>query len=88
MWLKNSWRYAPGCDQNSSLEDIEQALAHGSPLKRCGVPADIGRVVAFLASPAGEWINGECGMLEWGLWEHWLICVTGQIIPLNGGANI
>ncbi|KAJ5892286.1 Hydroxynaphthalene reductase arp2 [Penicillium subrubescens] len=69
MWLKNSWRYAPGCDQNSSLEDIEQALANGSPLKRCGVPADIGRVVAFLASPAGEWING-------------------QIIPLNGGANI
>jgi 3-oxoacyl-[acyl-carrier protein] reductase len=58
MWLSNSWRYAPGCDQNSSLEDIEQALADGSPLKRCGVPADIGRVVAFLASPAGEWING------------------------------
>ncbi|KAJ5579489.1 Hydroxynaphthalene reductase arp2 [Penicillium hispanicum] len=69
MWLKNSWRYAPGCDQNSSLEEIEQALANGSPLKRCGVPADIGRVVAFLASPAGEWING-------------------QILPLNGGANI
>lgn len=58
MWLSNSWRYAPGCDQNSSLEEIEQALANGSPLKRCGVPADIGRVVAFLASPAGEWING------------------------------
>jgi 3-oxoacyl-[acyl-carrier protein] reductase len=59
MWLSNSWRYAPGCDQNSSLEEIERALAHGSPLKRCGVPADIGRVVAFLSSPAGEWINGE-----------------------------
>lgn len=59
MWLSNSWRYAPGCDQNSSLEEIEKALASGSPLQRCGVPADIGRVVAFLASPAGEWINGE-----------------------------
>ncbi|KAJ5493468.1 Hydroxynaphthalene reductase arp2 [Penicillium diatomitis] len=69
MWVKNSWRYASGCDQNSSLEEIEQALANGSPLKRCAVPADIGRVVAFIASPAGEWING-------------------QIIPLNGGANI
>ncbi|KAJ5902575.1 Hydroxynaphthalene reductase arp2 [Penicillium taxi] len=69
MWLKNSWRYAPGCDQNSSIEDIEAALANGSPLKRCGVPADIGRVVAFLSSPAGEWVNG-------------------QILPLNGGANI
>ncbi|KAJ5247838.1 Hydroxynaphthalene reductase arp2 [Penicillium chermesinum] len=59
MWLENSWRYAPGCDQNSSLEDVEAALANGSPLKRCAVPADIGRVVAFLASPDGEWINGQ-----------------------------
>ncbi|KAJ5470004.1 hypothetical protein N7530_007361 [Penicillium desertorum] len=59
MWLSNSWRYAPGCNQNSSLEEIEKALANGSPLGRCGVPADIGRIVAFLASPAGEWINGQ-----------------------------
>lgn len=59
MWLKNSWRYAPGCDKTSSLEDIEAALASGSPLKRCGVPADIGRIVSFLASPDGEWINGK-----------------------------
>lgn len=59
MWLKNSWRYAPGCDQNSSLDEIEAALASGSPLKRCAVPADIGRVVAFLASPEGEWVNGK-----------------------------
>ncbi|KAJ5346034.1 hypothetical protein N7452_004038 [Penicillium brevicompactum] len=59
MWMSNSWRYAPGCDKNSSIEEIEQALANGSPLKRCGVPADIGRIVAFLASPAGEWINGK-----------------------------
>ncbi|OQE35370.1 hypothetical protein PENCOP_c013G00952 [Penicillium coprophilum] len=59
MWLSNAWRYAPGCDQNSSIEEIEQALANGSPLGRCGVPADIGRIVAFLASPGGEWINGQ-----------------------------
>lgn len=59
MWLKNSWRYAPGCNKDSSLEDIEAALANGSPLKRCAVPADIGRVVAFLSSPAGEWVNGK-----------------------------
>lgn len=58
MWLSNSWRYAPGCTKDSSIEDIEAALAGGSPLKRCGVPADIGRIVAFLSSPAGEWING------------------------------
>ncbi|KAJ5512229.1 Short-chain dehydrogenase/reductase SDR [Penicillium fimorum] len=59
MWMSNAWRYAPGCNQNSSIEEIEQALANGSPLGRCGVPADIGRIVAFLASPGGEWINGE-----------------------------
>jgi 3-oxoacyl-[acyl-carrier protein] reductase len=59
MWSQNSWRYAPGCDKSSSIEQIEEALANGSPLKRCAVPADIGRVVAFLASPDGEWINGK-----------------------------
>ncbi|MCJ1478060.1 Arp2/3 complex subunit, actin nucleation center [Lambiella insularis] len=59
MWSQNSWRYAPGCDKTSSIEQVEEALANGSPLKRCAVPADIGRVVAFLASPEGEWINGQ-----------------------------
>lgn len=59
MWLENSWRYAPGCNKGSSLEAIETALANASPLQRCGFPEDIGRVVAFLASPDGEWINGE-----------------------------
>lgn len=59
MWAQNAWRYAPGCDKASSVEQIEEALANGSPLRRVAVPADIGRVVAFLASPEGEWINGE-----------------------------
>ncbi|EAW14607.1 hydroxynaphthalene reductase arp2 [Aspergillus clavatus NRRL 1] len=69
MWRENSWRYAPGCDQGSSLEEIEKALANGSPLQRCGEPADIGKIVSFLAGPDSEWVNG-------------------QIIPVNGGANI
>lgn len=59
MWLEHSWRYAPGCKKGSSLEEIEAALANASPLQRCGYPQDIGRVAAFLASPDGEWINGE-----------------------------
>lgn len=87
MWMSNSWRYAPGCDQSSSIEEIEQALANGSPLQRCGVPADIGRVVAFLSSPAGEWINGELPLPERDQVGIWLIN-PGQILPLNGGANI
>jgi len=40
------------------LEKIEAGLASICPLKRVAVPQDIGRVVAFLASEEGEWING------------------------------
>ncbi|MCJ1292721.1 Arp2/3 complex subunit, actin nucleation center [Xylographa carneopallida] len=64
MWSQNSWRYAPGCDKTSSIEQVEEALANGSPLKRCAVPADVGRVVAFLASPEGEWVNGKIDVYQ------------------------
>lgn len=42
------------------LENIEAGLAKMCPLSRVAVPQDIGRVVAFLASEEGEWINGLC----------------------------
>lgn len=59
MWVANSWRYAPGCTSTSTLQEIETALADQSPLRRCAVPGDIGRIVAFLAGPTSEWINGK-----------------------------
>lgn len=34
-------------------------FANAVPLERLGTPADIASVVAFLASPAGHWINGQ-----------------------------
>lgn len=34
-------------------------LAAAVPLERLGTPADIAEVVAFLASSAGHWINGQ-----------------------------
>ncbi|MGW2051402.1 SDR family oxidoreductase [Streptomyces sp. NPDC001858] len=34
-------------------------LAAQPPLERLGTPADIAEVVAFLASPAGHWVNGQ-----------------------------
>ncbi|HEX3782544.1 MAG TPA: SDR family oxidoreductase [Pseudonocardiaceae bacterium] len=34
-------------------------LANAVPLERLGQPTDIAEVVAFLASPAGHWINGQ-----------------------------
>ncbi|MFI1584618.1 SDR family oxidoreductase [Embleya sp. NPDC020630] len=39
-------------------EEIDR-LAKTPPLERLGTPDDIARVVAFLASPAGHWINGQ-----------------------------
>jgi 3-oxoacyl-[acyl-carrier protein] reductase len=34
-------------------------LAKQPPLERLGTPEDIAQVVAFLASPAGHWVNGQ-----------------------------
>jgi 3-oxoacyl-[acyl-carrier protein] reductase len=34
-------------------------LATQPPLERLGTPEDIAQVVAFLASPAGHWVNGQ-----------------------------
>ncbi|MFF0772200.1 SDR family oxidoreductase [Nonomuraea wenchangensis] len=45
------------------LDDKDEAtierLAKQPPLERLGTPQDIAEVVAFLASPAGHWINGQ-----------------------------
>jgi 3-oxoacyl-[acyl-carrier protein] reductase len=38
---------------------VVDRLAKLAPLERLGTPEDIARTVAFLASPAGHWINGQ-----------------------------
>ncbi|MEU5718543.1 SDR family oxidoreductase [Streptomyces sp. NPDC020403] len=40
-------------------EETIARLAALPPLERLGTPSDIAEVVAFLASPAGHWINGQ-----------------------------
>ncbi|WP_055490880.1 SDR family oxidoreductase [Streptomyces sp. TP-A0356] len=40
-------------------EQTVARLAAGPPLERLGTPGDIAEVVAFLASPAGHWVNGQ-----------------------------
>lgn len=40
-------------------EALIQQFANMPPLERLGQPNDIAQIVAFLASPAGEWINGQ-----------------------------
>lgn len=34
-------------------------MAEHCPLKRCATPDDVARVVAFLASEDGGWVNGK-----------------------------
>jgi 3-oxoacyl-[acyl-carrier protein] reductase len=38
---------------------VVDRLAKLAPLERLGTPEDIARTVAFLASPAGHWVNGQ-----------------------------
>jgi peroxisomal 2,4-dienoyl-CoA reductase len=38
------------------------------PLRRWGMPADIASAVAFLASPAGDWITGSIFVVDGGEW--------------------
>ncbi|MEU5539003.1 SDR family oxidoreductase [Streptomyces sp. NPDC020362] len=40
-------------------DETVAGLAAQAPLERLGTPADIAEVVAFLASPAGHWVNGQ-----------------------------
>lgn len=35
------------------------AIAEQNPNNRIGLPEDIGPLVAFLSSPAAQWINGQ-----------------------------
>lgn len=50
--------YIPGGD---TLDDeaVDEYASTWSPLRRVGLPIDIARVVCFLASQDGEWINGK-----------------------------
>lgn len=59
MFAENCWRYIPGGNPNWPAAKVEQIVADRCPLGRCAEPDDIARVVAFLASEDGGWINGE-----------------------------
>jgi len=41
------------------MTDKIQYAATWSPLSRVGQPIDVARVVCFLASQDGEWVNGK-----------------------------
>jgi NAD(P)-dependent dehydrogenase (short-subunit alcohol dehydrogenase family) len=50
------------------IEKIDQAMASTSPLNRVGVPNDVAKVVAFLASDDAGWINGQILTIGGGAW--------------------
>ncbi|KAF1815625.1 1,3,6,8-tetra-HN reductase [Eremomyces bilateralis CBS 781.70] len=59
MFVKNAWHYIPGGTPEWPAEKIEGLMAQHCPLGRCATPEDVARVVAFLASEDGGWVNGE-----------------------------
>jgi len=63
---------APGpTATNLFLQGKDQAalerLANAVPLERLGQPSDIAEAIAFLAGPAGRWVNGQNIRINGGL---------------------
>jgi 3-oxoacyl-[acyl-carrier protein] reductase len=58
MFAQVAWKYIPGATGDWSAEKIENEMASACPLGRCAMPVDVARVVAFLASEDGGWVNG------------------------------
>ena len=55
----NAWHYIPGGTPDIPAADIEKMMAENCPLGRCALPDDVARVVAFLCSEDGGWVNGQ-----------------------------
>ena len=58
MYQKVCKEYIPN-GENLTDEQVDEYAATWSPVNRVGVPLDVARVTAFLASQDGEWINGK-----------------------------
>jgi 3-oxoacyl-[acyl-carrier protein] reductase len=82
MFYKNAWRYVNG-DPNLSAETVEKMMADHCPLGRCAVPEDVARVVAFLASDDGGWVNGKAD----GEVTSMLTPIVGEVITISGGSS-
>jgi peroxisomal 2,4-dienoyl-CoA reductase len=57
----------PGADA-PDLFNMEKYAASAIPLGRWGTPEDIGQMVTYLASPAGDWITGAIVVVDGGAW--------------------
>jgi NAD(P)-dependent dehydrogenase (short-subunit alcohol dehydrogenase family) len=65
---------APGCIEieRTRREDPQYAEKWGAltPLRRIGTPADVARVVAFLASDRAAFVTGQTVYVDGGLWSQ------------------
>jgi len=59
MFWQNAWHYIPGATPDFPPAEIEKLMSGACPLGRCAQGEDVGRVVAFLASEDGGWVNGQ-----------------------------
>jgi 2,4-dienoyl-CoA reductase [(3E)-enoyl-CoA-producing], peroxisomal len=57
----------PGSDA-PDLFGMEKYAATAIPLGRWGTPEDIGQMVTYLVSPAGDWITGAIMVVDGGAW--------------------
>jgi peroxisomal 2,4-dienoyl-CoA reductase len=66
--------FAPPADSGApdlfaaAEEKMAEYARTGIPLGRWGTPRDIANMVAFLASPAGDWITGSIFVVDGGEW--------------------
>lgn len=65
MFHDVSHHYIPN-GEKFTAEERQDMAAHASPLHRNGFPEDIAKVVGFLVSSEGEWVNGKVLTLDGG----------------------
>ncbi|MGH7647394.1 MAG: SDR family oxidoreductase [Gemmatimonadaceae bacterium] len=68
--VKKAFSAPPGVAQDvfSAERAMEDYARRAIPLARMGSPRDIANMVAFLASPAGDWITGAIMVVDGGEW--------------------
>lgn len=62
--------FTPPSAETPDLFKMDAYARQAIPAGRWGTPEDIGRMVTFLASPAGDWITGAIFVVDGG---HWLV---------------
>lgn len=68
--VKKAFSAPPSVKQDvfSAERAMEDYARRAIPLARMGSPRDIANMVAFLASPAGDWITGAIMVVDGGEW--------------------